>query len=391
MKYKLKDILGVIIFDNPIAKTIKSRTFSSYKLNVSEHPADPKDWVHEPLLNEEKDLPLNFSRRKISPPVKNQGRIGSCVGHSGRVVLGSTNKFQSEEPSPMWIYKTGKKYDAWAGENYSGTSIRGAASGAKHEGCCFESFWPYVDNENSEPKEGAGEDAAQKKIHSFYTIPCSDTNEIKSMLLDRPLWYAFMVHENFFSIGFNGIIDTEKYLSSNRAGGHAVCLIGWKIINDKLYWEFQNSWGPFHGNMGCFFMEDSLFKKVIINSVGPYYVEISDGYYNPDSDPVDPDPEPVDPDPEPVDPDPEPVDPDPEPVDPDPEPVDPDPEPKDSWIRKNIAWVVVGAFTLFAFFVFFFSKCSQEDIPTPPYFKDDGTIDWDRKLKEDPNYRNPFK
>ncbi len=388
MKYKLKSILGAIFFDNPISKSIKNSVFSRYKLNVSEHPADPKDWIHV-NSDEEKELPENFSRRGICPPVKNQGRIGSCVGHSGRVVLGSAVKFQQEEPSPMWIYKTGKKYDAWAGENYSGTSIRGAASGAKHEGCCFESFWPYIDDENSQPKDGAGLDASYKKIHSFYAIPCEETKEIKSMLMDRPMWYAFMVRDNFFSIGFDGIIDTEKYLSSNPAGGHAVCLIGWKVINEKLYWEFQNSWGLFHGDSGCFFMEDSLFKSVVINSVGPYYIEITDGFHNPEPVDPEPDPEPVDPepDPEPVDPDPEP---DPEPVDPepDPEPVDPKPEPKkDSWVKKNIAWIGVGLLVLFAISVLLFSQCSEEEIPPPPYFNEDGTVDWDRKLREDPNFK----
>jgi len=366
MKYKLKSVLGALALDNPLSKYIKSSFFSKYKLNVSEHPADPKDWIHSPS-SEGEDFPDSFSRRDICPPVKNQGRIGSCVGHSGRVVLGSSIKFQSEEPSPMWIYKTGKKYDAWAGENYSGTSIRGAANGAKHEGCCFEPFWPYIDDENSEPKDGAALDASYKKIHSFYAIPCAKTNEIKSMLLDRPLWYAFMVRDNFFSIGFDGVIDTEKYLSSSPAGGHAVCLIGWKTIDGKLYWEFQNSWGTFHGNLGCFFMEDSLFQKVIINSVGPYYVEITDGFYNPDPDPVDPEPDPVDPEP-------------------DPDPVDPEPK-KDSWFKKNIAWVVAGSFVIFGSFLFLLSECSEEEIPTPPYFNKDGTVDWDRKLNDDPNYR----
>jgi hypothetical protein len=389
MNHKLKELFGTIVFDNPISRALKKSVFSNYKLNVSEHPADPKDWIHDPVRDEKKDpLPEEFSRRDICLPVKNQGRIGSCVGHSGRVVLGSANKFQKEEPSPMWIYKTGKKYDAWAGEDYSGTSIRGAANGAKHEGCCFESFWPYIDDEKSEPKDGAELDASHKKIHSFYAIPCENTKDIKSTLIDKPLWYAFKVYDYFFSIGFDGIIDTEKYLSSNAVGGHAVCLIGWKSINDKLYWEFQNSWGPFHGNSGCFFMEDSLFSKVVINSVGPYYVEITDGFYNPK-----PDPDPIDPkpDPDPIDPKP-----DPDPIDPkpDPDPIDPKPDPdpkKDSWLKKNVAWVAAGvlAVTCSAFFIV--SECSGADIPEPPYFHDDGSIDWNRKLENDPKHKNLYK
>ena len=339
------------ILDNPISKSIKKDKFESKILNISEHPADSRDWVHTSSLNETASIELKeFSRRKLCPKVANQGSIGSCVGHSGRVVLGSSNMFKKEEPSPMWIYKTAKKYDAWAGEDYSGTSIRGAASALINEGCCFESFWPYVSNESTSPKDGAKEDAMSKKIRSYHVIPKNQTAEIKKMLLDRPMWYAFKVRSYFFSINYSGIVDTEKYLSSDPAGGHAVCLIGWKYIDSKLYWEFQNSWGFFFGNNGCFFMEDSLFQSHIINSIGPYYLDLNKGFYN-----------------EPTDPEPEPVDPEPEPVDPEPEPVDPKKK------NKSKLLIIAGALILIVF-ILFFVKCSQ---------KEQGPINWDEKLDKE--------
>ena len=326
MRKKLIESIASFLLDNPVSKYVKKNKFSEKKLNVSEHPADKRDWVHVSQYSKSKSVNVKqFSRRSLCVSVANQGSIGSCVGHSGRVILGSANAFKAEEPSPMWIYKTAKKYDPWAGEDYSGTSIRGAANALINEGCCFESFWPYIDRESSDPKEGAKEDARLKKISSYHVIPCSETEEIKRMVIDRPLWYAFKVRDYFFSIGYDGIVDTEKYLASEVAGGHAVSLIGWKYINDNLYWEFQNSWGSFFGNSGYFFMEDSLFRSSIINSIGPYYLELSDGFINPK--PIDPEPEPVDPEPEPVEPEPEPVDPEPEPVEPEPEPVEPEPEP----------------------------------------------------------------
>ena len=395
MRLKLKQLLGWAFFDNPISKSIKENKFSNYKLNLSELEADPRDWKHikRKIISSNIDDP-EFSRRKISPKVKDQGNIGSCVGHSGRVLLGSAKIFRSEEPSPMWIYQKGKKYDAWAGENYSGTSIKGAAMATKTEGCCFESFWPYTASENTEPKEGADLDASYKKIHSFYTIPVEETDEIKSMLLDRPLWYGFMVHSYFFSLGFDGVVDTEKYLASNRAGGHAVCMIGWKTIGGKLYWEFQNSWGIFHGNLGCFYLEDALFKKIIINSVGPYYVEINDGYINPEPDPVepDPDPEPINPDPIDPEPDPEPVEPDPNPVDPEPDPVDPDPEPvqpdpKKPWYKNKIILIASGSLILLSLFSLILFQCSSDktEIPNPPYIDENGNVDWDKKFQNEIN------
>ena len=339
------------ILDNPISKSIKKDKFESKILNISEHPADSRDWVHSSSLNETTSIELKeFSRRKLCPKVGNQGSIGSCVGHSGRVVLGSSNMFKKEEPSPMWIYKTAKKYDAWAGEDYSGTSIRGAASALINEGCCFESFWPYVSSESTSPKDGAKEDAMSKKIRSYHVIPKNQTAEIKKMLLDRPMWYAFKVRSHFFSINYSGIVDTEKYLSSDPAGGHAVCLIGWKYIDDKLFWEFQNSWGFLFGNNGCFFMEDSLFQSHIINSIGPYYLDLNKGFYN-----------------EPVDPDPEPVDPDPEPVDPDPEPVDPEPK------SNSKTGIIIGVIVLVVLIVL----VSQFDRGSGQF------INWDKKLDKE--------
>lgn len=283
--------LVCFIKDNDISLYLKSKSFSKKVLNVSEHTADPRDWIYDPEINSKSIDLVSFSRRNISPSVKNQGSIGSCVGHSGRVVIGSSLKFKTEDPSAMWIYKTAKKYDAWAGENYSGTSIRGAASALINEGCCYERFWPYVDSELSSPLDGAREDALKKKIKSYHVISCEKSNQIKTALLEKPLWYSFRVRSHFFYTKSDGIIDTEKYLSSDIVGGHAVCLIGWRYIDDKLYWEFQNSWGSLFGDKGYFFMCDELFQSHIINSIGPYYIEINEGFYNPDLKP-DPGPKP---------------------------------------------------------------------------------------------------
>jgi hypothetical protein len=365
MRKKLIQSIASLLLDNPVSKYVKKNKFSEKKLNVSEHPADKRDWVHvSEYLKSESVNSKEFSRRSLCVSVANQGSIGSCVGHSGRVVLGSASAFKNEEPSPMWIYKTAKKYDPWAGEDYSGTSIRGAANALINEGCCFESFWPYIDSESSNPKEGAKEDAGLKKISSYHVIPCSETEEIKRMVIDRPLWYAFKVRDYFFSIGYDGIVDTEKYLASEVAGGHAVCLIGWKYINDKLYWEFQNSWGLFFGNSGYFFMEDSLFKSSIMNSIGPYYVEFSDGFVNPKPIDPEPEPEPVEPEPvepEPIEPEPEPVEPEPvepepvepEPIEPEPEPVEPEPEPVEPEPKKskNIPLIICAIVVILALII----------------------------------------
>ena len=68
-----------------------------------------------------------------------------------------------------------------------------------------------------------------------------------------------------------------------------------------------------------------------------------------------------------------------------PEPApEPAPEPKpDSWIRKNIAWVVLGVFVLAACIVAILNYNEVVDIPSPPFIDEFGEIDWDEKFNFD--------
>jgi len=244
-------------------------------LNVPETPIDENDWElkQEMVANNDGVNAIEFSRRDLTPQVKNQGRIGSCVGHSGRVVYGDTLDFDGKEPSAMWIYKKGKIHDPFPGEDYSGTTIKGACRGLIKEGCCEEKFWPYVDSEGAQMLDGAAENAAQYKIDAYYTIPKQNHDLIKKALLKETLWTSFRVHRHFYYTPKSGIVDSEKYLASDNVGGHAVAMTGWKIIDGDLYWEFQNSWGTRFGNEGFFYLESSLYEEILINNYGPVFIQ----------------------------------------------------------------------------------------------------------------------
>ena len=146
-----------------IHRLINKILYKNKVLDVPETPIDERDWElkKEMIANSENINLQEFSRRYLTPPVRNQGGIGSCVGHSGRVVYGDTLDFDGKEPSAMWIYKKGKIHDPFPGEDYSGTTIKGACRGLIKEGCCEEKFWPYLDDENAPMLEGAAENAAQ--------------------------------------------------------------------------------------------------------------------------------------------------------------------------------------------------------------------------------------
>lgn len=258
-----------------IPQKLKEVYFAKKLTNVPVQPIDERDWIlpaNKLFKVAVKDLE-SFSLRDKTPPVKNQGSIGSCVGHSGRVVYGPAKEFLGSEPSAMHIYKTGQLFDPWPGEDYSGTTIRGAANGLKKVGCCEEKYWPYTGKENAPKVDGYLKNAEKFKINAFYIIDKNKTGQIKKMLTQEPLWTSIMVHRELFKTPRNGVIDSEKYLNSEKAGGHAIAMVGWKKIDKKLYWEFQNSWGTWFGDKGFFFIEDALYRKIIINSNGPFYIE----------------------------------------------------------------------------------------------------------------------
>jgi hypothetical protein len=209
-----------------------------------------------------KALPDRVTHREGLPPVVDQGSIGSCVGHAVYYVLGASKPwFTKKVPSRLWAYKTGKKYDPFAGEDYSGTTVQGACAGLYKEGCCEEKYYPYIPDERVIPLMGADANAAQNKIKAYYSIPPTKEDLMKALVV-APLVSAFSVSDNFYLTDKEGKVLEEGYTTATFRGGHSVAMIGYNILNGELYLEFINSWGKNFGAGGRFFMSHSLFSAI---------------------------------------------------------------------------------------------------------------------------------
>lgn len=232
---------------------------SKFILNCHEG-RDTRDWEMPKIKADTRTG--SFSRRNLTPPVVNQGSVGSCVGQSGRVVFGDTPLNRMASLSAMWIYKTAKQYDVWDGEDYEGTSVSGACKALRAEGVCTERYWPYVNTEDTVAKPGAAQDAMHRKIHAYYAISFDRPEEVKTLINNESLWFSISVNSNFFYVGETGIVNESDYLDSEYAGGHAMSIIGWKYIDGQLYWEIQNSWGTDWGDSGYCFIPHSLMVQI---------------------------------------------------------------------------------------------------------------------------------
>ena len=81
-------------------------------------------------------------------PILDQGQEGACTGFGLATVANYLLRRRKVVPdskpvSARMLYEMAKRYDEWEGEDYSGSSARGAMKGWHKHGICGEDCWPY--------------------------------------------------------------------------------------------------------------------------------------------------------------------------------------------------------------------------------------------------------
>ncbi len=115
-------------------------------LNVRRDLPDFRDRKYKPAL-----IPLDseIDNREHVPIILNQGTEGSCTGHGLAAVINLLNARKGNDfvASRRMLYEMAQKHDEWPGEDYDGSSCRGAIRGWKNMGVCSEEDWIYDGNE----------------------------------------------------------------------------------------------------------------------------------------------------------------------------------------------------------------------------------------------------
>jgi len=242
---------------------------------------DPRDWEIRddmiPSSTEEtraadRGIHLDsFSRRSMTIPVQNQGRLNTCVGQSVKVAMQDTNSHRKgEEVSPMYPYYWAQRMDEWEGESYEGTSVSAGCKALLKKGNVMNKTWPNGVKDAPAKIELLDEAANPRKIKGFYRVLITDKNlikKLKGLLENESLIWSFRVYGDIFKIGSDGIVGKDYLESKNTGGGHAVAITGWRYIDGELHWEFQNSWGEGWGDGGFGYFPHSLFVRCSLTDV----------------------------------------------------------------------------------------------------------------------------
>ena len=223
---------------------------------------DLRDRIHQPkLVSLPKcypDIELMFDKiaKYAKQFILDQGKEGACTGFGLAATINylqwKNNGFDTRNlhsVSPRMIYHLAKLYDEWAGEDYEGSSCRGAMKGWHRHGVCTDALWPYRDAKGKirflSPKSGWEADAAVRPLGAYYRIDAKSITDMQCAILEvGAIYVSASVHDGWY-------LDKQKSLNiipfqNKRVGGHAFAIVGY---NEDGF-IIQNSWGPDWGHYG---------------------------------------------------------------------------------------------------------------------------------------------
>ena len=211
---------------------------------------DFRDQMYIPTLVEvpsETDVE-NYRAREI--PILDQGREGACTGYGLATVVnyllrsGRTG-LANDEVSAQMLYAMAKRYDEWPGEDYEGSSARGAMKGWHKHGVCADKLWTKNrQTQDIELDDYRAADALQRPLGAYFRVNHRDLVAMHSAITEAGMLFATaLVHQGWMDVREG---DTEIVQSSKMLGGHAFAIVAY---DNSGFW-IQNSWGPKWGSGG---------------------------------------------------------------------------------------------------------------------------------------------
>jgi hypothetical protein len=199
--------------------------------------------------------------------VLDQGREGACTGFGLACVvnvlfwirhLSAPNPPPFAQVSPRMLYELARRYDEWLGDNYEGSSCRGALKGWHKHGVCADALWRYRGKDGDvrplRPAEGWDVDAVSRPLGVYYRIERKSVVDVQAAIQQiGAVYVSARAHD-----GWDRVPDVGKAprshadlplippARSRKTGGHAFALVGY---NERGF-IVQNSWGEGWGARG---------------------------------------------------------------------------------------------------------------------------------------------
>jgi hypothetical protein len=224
-------------------------------LNARRDTIDFRDRMFVPTLVEVPTFRDLKEYRTVNVPILDQGKEGACTGYGLASVVNYLFRTRKQMPSTAeasadMLYRLARRYDEWPGEQYDGSSARGAMKGWNKHGVCSASVWKEA-NKRLTPR--VSDEAVKNPLGAYYRVNHKDLVAMHCAITETGILYATAnVHEGWDKVTKNGIIPLKEQM----LGGHAFAIVAY---DDKGFW-IQNSWGNTWGMEGfaCITYDDWL-------------------------------------------------------------------------------------------------------------------------------------
>lgn len=196
--------------------------------------------------------------RDRQPPVKDQGRRGTCVAFAataGHEML----RADSEDLGEEFLHWAAKQRDGLPPAT-EGTTLVAAAEALAELGQPPERLWPYDDTRDQwvpgyQPPDGTHSVAATRRLRGGHILEPTLT-ELRDALDQR---LAVLLGVRLYATWYAPSPDARITLPTHGAvalGGHAVLLVGYDDGDSATLGHFivRNSWGGDWGEGGCAYL-----------------------------------------------------------------------------------------------------------------------------------------
>lgn len=193
--------------------------------------------------------------------ILDQGNEGACTGFGLGCVINYLRWLKAKTPasfesvSPRMLYTLARRYDEYEGENYEGSSCRGALKGWFNNGVCLEKDWPYRADKSDTARYGFATRATQNTLGVYYRVDTQSITDMQAAIAQHgAVFVSAFTHDGWDAVPDvaaepKGHADLPLIAfdgKPSKDGGHAFALVG---FNDRGF-VLQNSWGRDFGAGG---------------------------------------------------------------------------------------------------------------------------------------------
>jgi hypothetical protein len=218
---------------------------------------DIRDRLYEPTL---RALPARLEPPRVTH-VLDQGEEGACTGFALAAAInhllghnpGTGAAIAKRRVSAHMLYAMARRHDEWPGENYEGSSLRGALRGFYNCGACAEKLWPRTQQDLT---LASARDARNTTLGAYYRLRPNLSDYHAAINETGVIYVSATVHD-----GWEDPRDGRIH-PGDGDGAHAFVIVGY---DDTGFW-IQNSWGPDWGRGGLAHWQYTDWARNVIDA-----------------------------------------------------------------------------------------------------------------------------